>query len=300
MNSIELIIEKLKSNQNRDSTAKNYISIWRHFNAFLIRLDYKPKFWEHCVSLFCAYLIDAHHIQSSTLHLYISAIKHTLKLDGYKWKEECVWLDTLVKSCKIVNDCQRTRLPIQFGMLELLMFELRRMMDTQPYLEMLYTAMFCLAYYGLMRVSEISKGKHNVHARNIHIAQNKEKILILLYSSKTKSSEPQQIKISGTEASGKNHKFFCPFKALQTYINVRGHLLQEDEPFFVYSNRAPVPAANLRKVLRSLIQNLNLDPLLYNFQSLRIGRATDLMKFGYTVEQIKCMGRWRSSAVFKY
>ena len=78
--SIEGIIERLKNLQNRSSANNNYVSMWRHFNKFLIRLDYIPQSWEVCTSMFCAYLIKKHGNQSSTLKSYISAIKFTLKM----------------------------------------------------------------------------------------------------------------------------------------------------------------------------------------------------------------------------
>ena len=281
---------------------KNYLSIWRHFNRFIMRLDYIPRSWEKRTALFCAHLIEENSIQSSTLHSYISAIKHIVKMDGYAWKDERVWLDMLVRSCKLINDCLNPWLPIQFGMLELLLFELERVMRKQPYLEILHKAIIALSYYGLMWVGEISDSPHNVKAVNIHVAQNKRKILIISYTSKTnsKANYPQEIKISGDEENGKYKKFFCPFKLLRAYIKARPNVIDNDEPFFIYSDRSPIRADTLRQLLRDLISNLNLQPHLYNFQSLRIGRATDLMKFGFPVEKIKKMGRWKSNVVYKY
>ena len=214
-----------------------------------------------------------------------------------------MWLHSLIKSCKLLNDSIRTRLPIQFRFLELLLFEVEREFSMQPYLEVLYKAVFCLAYYRLMRVGEISCSPHNVRAVDIHIASNKDKILILLYSSKThdESTRPQEINISTSEESGKHHKFFCPFKTLHTYIQIRGNeVLTDEEAFLVYSDKSPLSAANVRKVLQKLINNLKLDPSLYNFKSLRIGRATDLLKFGFNIEIIKRMGQWKSNFVYKY
>ena len=45
---------------------------------------------------------------------------------------------------------------------------------------------------------------------------------------------------------------------------------------------------------------LGLDDKLYGMHSLRIGRTTDLIKFNYSIEEIKIMGHWRSNVVFKY
>ena len=53
-------------------------------------------------------------------------------------------------------------------------------------------------YFGLLRISEVSKGSHPILAHDVHIADNKKKFLILLRTSKTlyKNMHPQSIKIS--------------------------------------------------------------------------------------------------------
>ena len=174
-------IERLKNLQNRSSANNNYVSMWRHFNKFLIRLDYIPQSWEVCTSMFCAYLIKKHGIQSSTLKSYISAIKFTLKNDCYKWKDDEVWLSSLTRSCRTINDRMITRLPIQFKLLELILFEIQRTLGgSQPYLEKLYLAMFALSYYGLLRIGEVTESDHNILAINVHVATNKKKIVLLM------------------------------------------------------------------------------------------------------------------------
>ena len=149
---MQCILEKLKATSNRGSTARNYLCIWRQFNSFLIKLDHKPKDWEDRVAFFCAFLIEEWNIQSSTLKSYISAIKHTLKCDGYKWKDEKVRLGALTRSCKLKNDCIQTRFPIHFKLLEMILFELGRSVIkcNQPYLLCLYQTIISLLYYGLM------------------------------------------------------------------------------------------------------------------------------------------------------
>ena len=84
-----------------------------------------------------------------------------IKLDGYDWNDNKVLLNALVRSCKLVNEKIKTRLPIQKGLLEMLLFEINRKFNgaktnmCQPYLVALYQAIFCLAYYGMLRVGEL-------------------------------------------------------------------------------------------------------------------------------------------------
>ena len=142
---MNLILESLQAMQNRESTRKNYYSIWKQFNAFILRLDYVPNEWEEWVSLFGAYLTSKG-TQSSTIRSYVSAIKHILKVDKYEWDDNKVLLSAITRACKIKNDVLRTRLPIHIGLLEMLLFEVNREFQDQPYLRCLYLAMFIIAY----------------------------------------------------------------------------------------------------------------------------------------------------------
>ena len=300
------VLERLKSKQTRDTTAKNYLSIWRHLNKFIINLDTRSHHlsWEEKTALFGAYLVDGG-IQSSTLKSYFSAIKHVLKQDEYPWNENKVLLSSLVRGCKLQNDQVKIRLPIQKGLLELLLFEVERLYSQtklQPYLEHLYKAMFSLAYYGMLRVGEITESPHDIRACNIHVGNNKDKILMVLYSSKTHGSEsgPQKIKISVSDTVKARKGIFCPFHLVARYMSMRGPYSEVEEKFFVYTDNRPVQAYQLRNVLRQLLDSLGLDSALYDVHSFRIGRTCDLEKFGYSVDQIKSMGRWKSNAVYRY
>ena len=85
----------------------------------------KPKLWEDRTTLFIGHLIDKG-IQSSTIKSYVSAIKKTLVDDDYEWQDNRVLLGSLTRACKLVNDRVKTRLPVQRGLLDLLLFEIQR------------------------------------------------------------------------------------------------------------------------------------------------------------------------------
>ena len=122
-------------------------------------------------------------VQSSTLKSYVSAIKTTLVDDGYLWDDNKLILNTLTHACKAINDRVTTRLPIHKGLVELILFEIKRMFTDQPVLETMYTAWFLLAYYGLFRVGELAFDDHMVKAKDVHIGINKNKLLFILYTS---------------------------------------------------------------------------------------------------------------------
>ena len=265
---MESILNRLKSQCNRASTCNSYLSVWRRFNKFVIQLDNKPEDWEDRVSLFLAYLIKGG-AQSASIRSYVSAIKKVLVNDGYAWRDEKILLTTLTRSCRLVNDKVKMRLPIQSGLLELILFEvIRKFQDKQPYLKTLYMAIFALGYYGLFRIGELcwtpeNPMHHTVKASNIHVATNKEKILAVLYTSKThgKESFPQKVKITSNKECLKRvvKRNFCPFKILKKYIETRHqHTVNDDEVFFIYRDRTPVQASTVRNLLKDLISNLGL------------------------------------------
>ena len=303
---IEMIIDKLKYQQNRRTTTSTYLAIWRQFNKFLLSLDKMPQTWEYRTILFVGYLIEKG-FQSSTVKSYVSAIKKTLLCDNYEWKDENVQIVSLTRACKVKNDVVHTRLPIHCSLLELIFFEVRRKFSilNQPYLESMYLALLALGYYGLMRVGELTLSDHVVKASSVHIATNKDKILIVLYSSKThdESDRPQKIKIvsNKNERSGRYlHRNFCPFKLLRDYLKKRGGYKNNYEPLFIMKDKSPITPPMARTLLRECIKKLSLDELNYDMHSLRIGRTCDLIKFHYSIEEVKRMGRWKSNAIYKY
>ena len=171
---IQLIIEKLKGQSHRSSTQWNFLGVWRQFNKFVIRLDVKPNRWEDRVTLFMGYKIDQG-MQSSTVKSYVSAIKKVLVEDGYPWDDQRVLIWSLTNACKIINNRVHTRLPIQCSLLELVLFEVQRIygLKGEIYLKILYKALFAIAYYGLIRISEVTLSEHVVKAKDVHPALNK-------------------------------------------------------------------------------------------------------------------------------
>ena len=301
---MELLVQKLLSQQNRKSTVKTYMNIWRQFNNFVISLDVAPSSWEPRTTLYIAYLIDTGK-QSASIKSYVSAIKKLLVIDGYKWKDEEVLLNSLTKTYRLLNDRVKTRLPIHCGFLEMILFELERYFSSQYYLECLYKAIFAFSYYGMMRIGEVTLSEHVVRAKNVHVATNKDKLLVVLYTSKTHSRRhrPQKIKITSNKSECSGHyaqRYFRPFAVLRKFIAMRGPFDADEEQFFIFHDKQPVKPVQATHVLKLMIQRLSLDNTLYSMHSFRIGRTSDLIKFKYPLDVVQRMGRWRSNAVLKY
>ena len=199
-----MIIDKLKDDQHRGSTKRSYHSVWKNFNKFFIQLDVKLKHWEQRLALYVRHLISSNK-QSSTVMSYISAIKAVLAMNNIDLNPDQYLLTALMRVCHCVNDKVRMRLPIKKSLLILLLMEIQNIFDSQPFLRVLYTALFSTAYFGLFRVGELTESAHAVRACNIKLALNKKKILFILESSKThgKNILPQKIKICNSELGEK-------------------------------------------------------------------------------------------------
>ena len=237
----------------RSSMAQNYYKIWKLFNHFILKLDVIQTTWERRLSLYGAYLVDKG-VQSATLKSYFSAIKKILLQIDYELDVNKLLLHTLTKACRIVNNRVQTRLPIKQNLLELILFEVQRVFKNQFYLEKLYTAVLLIMYYSMLRIGEVTAGPHVLKAANVDMGRNKNKILLVLYSSKThsKESRPQQIKIAETIQNCKklNNKFFCPFSAIRNFMILRGGYQNDQEQFFILSYRSPLTPKMACKTLK--------------------------------------------------
>ena len=277
-------------------TRNNYYVIWHNFNDFFVKLDVKPDEWEDRLTLYVTYLIDQGRI-STTIRCYISAIRAILREVVVELTEDKVLLASLMRACEW-RDTVSNRLPIRKGLLKFIIKALQDMFASQPYLKILYIALFLTTYFGLFRIGEVTESLHVVLAQNIHVGTNKNKLLFVLHISKThnKGSKPQTIKISSETSS---NKFCCPFWAVKQFVLIRKKFINNKQ-FFIFRDRSPVTPAHFRAVLAKAIKWNKLNPLSYSSQGFRAGRSSDLLDLGLSVETIQKLGRWKSSAVYTY
>ena len=309
-------METLKHQSHRRSTRRTYYRIWKSFNQFFIRLDVKPEEWESRLTLFVAYLIDQEKC-SKTIKSYISAIKAVLREVNVRINEDRVLLNALIRACKLKNDRVTARLPIHKGLLTVMINSMDRVFRSeQPYLVKLYKAIFVTAYYGMFRIGELTEGEHVLKAKDVFLGDNKKKLKFILFTSKThgKEDKPQVIKINSIDSQQilkdhpeiklceqQNYKAqLCPFQILMEYREVRGEYSTDSEQFFIFKDGSPVKPNHVRTILKKLLILRNLNPKLYGTHGFRSGRSVDLLDMGVSVETIKSLGRWKSSAVYSY
>ena len=305
----------MKTQRVRNSTKRNYYSVWKSFNQFFIKLDHKTNNWEDRLILFIAYLIEEKNFRSQSVHSYVLTIRGVLSEDSVSLNEDKLLLSALTNACKRKNDRVRMRLPLKKDMLGMIIRCTRDyfMQNSQPYLAKLYGALFSTAYFGMFRISELTSGEHPVKVTDVKLADNKRKLKFILRTSKMHGLKkyPQLIKISSTQVDesliantskgGRSVGLtFCPYKILRDYTLVRPLYKTPNEPFFVFSDWTPVKPHHMRKILKRMISHAGFDQRFYNSHSLRSGRSVDLLKLGVSINFIKFFGQWHSNAVFSY
>ena len=114
-------------------------------------------------------------------------------------------------------------------------------------------------------------------------------------------SLPQNIKIKSRNIDEKCvKKFYCPFRLMENFLAMRGSYISDSEKFFVFRDGSNVNHNHVCNTIRFMLTKLNLNSALYDTHSLRIGRSSDMLKYEYSIEEIKLAGRWKSNAVFWY
>ena len=162
----------------------------------------------------------------------------------------------------------------------------------------MYVALFLTMYFGLFRIGKVTQSPQVVLAQNVHVGMNKNKLLFVLYTSKThnKGSKPQTIKISIESCT---NQLCCPFQGIKKFIAIWKKFIN-NEQFFIFRDRSPVMSAHFRAVLAKSIKWNQLNPSSYSSQGFRASRSSDLLDIGLSVETIKKFGHRRSSAVYTY
>ena len=134
------------------------------------------------------------------------------------------------------------------------------------------------AYFGLLRISEVAvtQSSHAIRVTDLHIRQNKKKILFSIKSSKThgKYSRPQLVKITTKEFVGgfpKKLHNICPYHSIHAYLEQQPRYKYQSEQFFVFRDSSPVKEIHVRSTLHLILHLMGHDESLYNFHSFRAG-----------------------------
>lgn len=298
-----VVVEGIKHHDLEDSTKKTYHTIWKDFLIFLSDFDNLPQDWEDKMVMYAAHLANTG-TYSATVSSYMSAIRYKLKKDGVTLNNILLEIASIVRSCKKLNDKVILREPLHKHMLKRLLDIVHEYMseEGQLYLLKLYKAMFTIAYYGFMRIGELTASKHVIKMKDVKIALNKKSVMILLRSSKTHGAghRPKEIKIPqvvDVEELNLNHS---PFHLLSEYKAARPKTSPQKQ-FFVFKDGSPVKPHHFRALMKKCLKLAGYDVEVYDCHSWRIGCCHDLLSAGVPLSLVKKWGRWKDdNSVLKY
>ena len=184
---------------------------------------------------------------------------------------------------------------------------LTRMVQVIPLLNLghwdtlLYIALFCVAYAGCFRVSEMipCSSPHAVTANQITLSVRKHTVIgitVHLHSHKHSKSYPIPVHLP-RYPEGSCFVQACPVRSLYNFLALRG---RAPGYFFIRQHGFPPTRDAFAKLIKLCVEALGLDASLFDTHSFRIGRCSDWMSVGIPASQVMVWGRWSSDAVFDY
>ena len=218
----------------------------------------------------------------------MSAISYYHKLSGLKDPADTFIVHKLLQGARKLSPASDTRLPITKDILIRLINSVN-FITSLPYHQALLSSMFSLAFYGFLRVGEITGYNKNVLSIS-QVTITSDVIYIRFTHFKHHSGPPVTIIVNPASNP-------CPVALLAQYLSQRG---LSPGPLFVFPGQKYLSRSYFTSMLRSALTFIGLDPAHYKSHSFRIGAATHAALLGLSDPEIQALGRWKSGAFKKY
>lgn len=180
------------------------------------------------------------------------------------------------------------RIPVTPALL-ISIFRVLRWVLSDPFDIIMYKAVFSLAFFAFLRVSEYAQSHHSLQLSDVSILHSA--ILLHFRSFKFSSQQVAKIPLPAIDSE------LCPVNALRGYLSVRPGTVGQ---LFVSSSGEPLNYNQVCSTLRLISTFLNIPSNALSSHSFRIGAATTATASSIPDEVIMRMGRWSSTAFRKY
>ena len=241
--------------------------------------------------MFISYL-DVKQYAPATIATYSAAISYIHKISNWKDPASHFLVHKVIASIHKRRIKPDARMPITIPILGQISKSITKT-NSDPYNQKLLHAMYLTAFFGMMRVGEITcsnSTRHNLLVSKVSANQNFYSLNINSY----KHSPGDNNKILLQKQAD---IWLCPVSALNQYFRVRP---KEGGPLFIFSNGKPVTRSWFTKQLEYSLNFVGADTSRYKSHSFRLGSASYAAARGLTDTQIKILGRWKSNAFLKY
>lgn len=244
------------------------------------------------VCMFVSYL-HKHGYSASSIVSYTSAIGYVHRVSNLTDPTSSVLVQKLLSACLKLKPTVDPRLPITIIILQQLVLALSTTVSNFAHRKLL-RAMFVIAFFGLMRVGEITMSVDKVvplEIKQLRLSPTLATITITKFKH-NKSMRPVDIPLPRQQITN-----ICPVDALQDYLMYRG---TKPGPLFALSGLSPVPRNFFIKHLRNALSFCGFPLDRYKSHSFRIGGASYYADLGFSDAQLKLLGRWGSDAFLVY
>ena len=145
---------------------------------------------------------------------------------------------------------------------------------------------------GELALSQNSE-RHMLRIEDISLEFGGETVILNIPSSKT----DQLANTTKLVINSCNNRVICPVKNMMNYLNARPKVQGAS---FCHLNHKYLTRYQVVSVLKNALKFLKLNPNDFNTHSFRIGAATSFSVLGKFDDEIKKLGRWKSSAFSNY
>jgi len=231
---------------------------------------------------------------ASTITTYVSAIGYIHRIKGVFNPASSFLIQKVLASVNKTNPTQDTRLPITLIILQQLSQSLPQILSNH-YHVILLRAMFLIAFFGLMRIGEItfssSKKSDTIQLNQISISKD-HLIIKIRHFKHNISLRPFEIVVKRQTDPN-----ICPLLHMSYYLQLRGF---KPGSLFQFQDGGMVNRNFFTSRLKGCLNFIGLDSTFYQAHSFRIGGASYLASVGMSDAKIRMIGRWKSDAFKRY
>lgn len=254
------------------------------------------------IAKFIAYL-SCQKASVSTVSTYISGLSFAHKIREIKDTTKSFVVQKLIEGFRRKHPSKAdVRLPICRVLLKKLICSLQKICHSQ-YEAKMFSAAFSLAYFGMLRVSEISvqgKTANSDHALNFDdIEFRSENANLELFVKISSSKTDQKGKSTTLILNSIADSAICPIALLRAFLEIRANCTHNSNKLFIHFNGTPLTNYQFRSILQKSLKFCEV-PLHIRTHSFRIGRATEMAINGVPDDIIQKNGRWSSMSYLRY
>ncbi|XP_076099825.1 integrase/recombinase xerD homolog, partial [Mytilus galloprovincialis] len=291
-------IDRLIVSAVAPNTSKVYQQALRSFKEFRTLFQFEDL-WPiplHDITNYIAYMSFTG-TAASTVKSYISGLSFFSKINNYTDCFNTFVVRKLLEGMKrSQNRPKDVRLPITLDLLlkinNVLPAVCHNDYETKP-----FQASFSLAFFGFLRVGELTADHKHASTQSHAIEYNDIKINLSSIEIRLRSSKTDQCCTGTTIVIDVRPGDVCAVFALRNYLKVRPNVAGQ---LFCHFDGTPVTRYQFSGVLKKSLNVLGLSQGKYSSHSFRIGAATSAAMNGLSDSEIQAMGRWKSDAFRSY